>query len=1028
MNNKRILYWFNDLRPIYKGIIMILFLLAVGTLYYSFSNNHIGGIFLTTSVAICLFLTKNFWTPKEYRKPLLTYFSVGGFWLAAVSLVTSLEKIEPIIKPIVIAVNPMVINLSKKYSYFSAVEVNVDLIIALLLIILIIIVFIVNYVFRKNTIVIPHPNPLQDDLKDLDMKGKMKAISQSLSTELLKIDKETNWSDYYFTPIDAEVEIISNNRKEKRITDLMNALKKNKRARAFLILGDPGSGKSVALRKLAKEMLDETADTGRVALYINLKEWEPDIPWTEKNRPTENDVYHFVLKNIKGKLDLFGNNFMDSYFEKMHSQGRFFYIIDSFDEMPSVLDISESSWLISDLSHAIYKFITAGVEGRGIVASRIFRRPNKYFSASVTLELRPLSDYKIKENLEKSDAFSESVMHRLFHTRADLLPLASNPFMSALLINFVKSNNGNLPSIRAELFRNYIDNRLDAANEKIGQLKLSKSSVIEFAIEIAHYIFHRHKSGLEISMKDLMKKFDRIPYNIEHIVQVLEYAKIAKLGKGNGAMFSFVHRRFNEYFVVQKMLLSDTQINLESIPSDSRYRDALVLYCEVAPMENAIAIADFCWNFIRKMETKHLKLNNENNVKVIFCLRFLKEAFMMRLECIEHFRKELSAFILFQMSSKNLLLRKIIVENSSITETSVLQKTILIAFNTSNPLIQEAGFKAGRYLERTDEVLNRSIIKYILRSDFIDFFVRRKELSFALKLTPTFEKVYYQYKWLLFERKLLLAGIILSFFSYLTFFALLVCFTYYKILKFINYYIVNTIYIWDDDNLVENEIVVEDADNKRLIGFRNINAELLLRCSFVIALIALPIVGSIKYHGREIPPDVWYNGFNSFKTYFLYTICLLVCPKMELILLLKSYRIPFRRLKTLVTITIFGALFLIATYVALSKLDKMILETIAKTIFLLPAAVVLWRFCSRYRKDIRLLKTTRYFETMDRRSIAENLSKLFYRDNRMKYIVLVSQNAKKVTGNWPGDIIPNYHDDASSSLLTLEEKWLNLEG
>jgi hypothetical protein len=81
-----------------------------------------------------------------------------------------------------------------------------------------------------------------------------------------------------------------------------------------------------------------------------------------------------------------------------------------------------------------------------------------------------------------------------------------------------------------------------------------------------------------------------------------------------------------------------------------------------------------------------------------------------------------------------------------------------------------------------------------------------------------------------------------------------------------------------------------------------------------------------------------------------------------------------------------------------------------------------------YRKDKVILRSIKYYEGMDRKSIADVFESIFYSGNRMEYVLLVGQTVKKVSGNWPDDIIPNYHDDASSALLLLEEKWLNLEG
>ena len=57
--------------------------------------------------------------------------------------------------------------------------------------------------------------------------------------------------------------------------------------------------------------------------------------------------------------------------------------------------------------------------------------------------------------------------------------------------------------------------------------------------------------------------------NIEKIINVLVFAKIGHLSVQN-KKFSFVHRRFNEYFVVLYLIANPEVIDMESIPNDSQ--------------------------------------------------------------------------------------------------------------------------------------------------------------------------------------------------------------------------------------------------------------------------------------------------------------------------------------------------------------------------------------------------------------------------------------------------------------------------
>ena len=146
------------------------------------------------------------------------------------------------------------------------------------------------------------------------------------------MNHSANWSDSFYVPVAAEVEM-TRKRTKKRYPDLLKCLKKNRKAksrflqkffrklsrtklfgyikfikrinkslsagRVFLVLGEPGSGKSVSLRKLCSELISEAKITHRVPVYVNLKEWSDDgKPWSMDNLPNEKDILSFIKKTL----------------------------------------------------------------------------------------------------------------------------------------------------------------------------------------------------------------------------------------------------------------------------------------------------------------------------------------------------------------------------------------------------------------------------------------------------------------------------------------------------------------------------------------------------------------------------------------------------------------------------------------------------------------------------------------------------------------------------------------------------------
>jgi hypothetical protein len=85
---------------------------------------------------------------------------------------------------------------------------------------------------------------------------KFKLAVEGLIDELKYIDAEFQFQNNWFTPLYAEVDIHSGpNFQDHKIADLLTSIETDKSSRIFLVLGDPGAGKSVAMRELARHGL-----------------------------------------------------------------------------------------------------------------------------------------------------------------------------------------------------------------------------------------------------------------------------------------------------------------------------------------------------------------------------------------------------------------------------------------------------------------------------------------------------------------------------------------------------------------------------------------------------------------------------------------------------------------------------------------------------------------------------------------------------------------------------------------------------
>jgi hypothetical protein len=292
-----------------------------------------------------------------------------------------------------------------------------------------------------------------NDDADRQYKKDLLAFAELWLHRLNVIDRETNWSNQDFVSLDAEVEIHSLDRNQRRVGDLIRALRIDDTDNPILILGEPGSGKSVALRRLCRELLKEINATDRLPLYINLKNWTSSTVWNEATPPTTAELKDYIHAYIHREADdMFADRFLTKNFDTMLKRGTIFFILDSFDEIPAVMDNPEISWINEALSDVIGKFLRGAHASRGIVASRYFKRPTDRLAAGSVYRIKPFDDTRIRKVLQLVGMRTDDQVREAFRSRPDLVSAATNPLIANLLATFVREHGGEWPGNKLALF------------------------------------------------------------------------------------------------------------------------------------------------------------------------------------------------------------------------------------------------------------------------------------------------------------------------------------------------------------------------------------------------------------------------------------------------------------------------------------------------------------------------------------------------------------------------------------------------
>ena len=711
-----------------KALILVLFIVTISVTIAWFTSGWPLTTLIATFQLIVVWIARHIWTTDK-----------SNFLLRATVLT--------IISGVVLLGNsiwqPFIFGLIKQFSPNSSLpDYSVQPITLLFLLGLAWIVF----HFTRNSVAIEKPEKKMSDLiTEPTIKEKWGNICESLSASIRDIDRSTNWDNNYYTPLDAEVEMRTSNRTNKVVKDLLAAIKESD-DRLFLLVGDPGAGKSVALRKLCSDMLKDSVKTEYIPIYVNLKEWTDTKDWT-KTTPTSEDLRVFIKQSLLQK-DTFLADFFEKYYDILDHNGNLFFILDSFDEMPQVLGTTADAQLIEDLTIVCREFLQGSKQKRskGILASREYRMPREaYLEANTKLTVRPFTFEKIEQTLTQSGQISKATVEQLLRERPELVPSLRNPFITSLLNAYLTNNKNQFPTNQADLFEDYIRRAiLKSQGHKI-LTDIPFADILNVAIQIAKIIFS--ESGLQAPLSILRRQ---IPHaRFDDIVTILRHTRIAR--GDNSAEFSFAHRRFYEYFVVQDLLnAGKSNLSLTHIPTDSRWRDTLVLYCEVAPFEDAQRIANYCWfdvilpnNDIRNRASKH-------------CLRFLTEAFRGRQECLVDFELELAKhFVQISVNSirYTTIDRVIVAECIGILQPHLLDFLAIELFKYKNSWINATALRSCRHLKTISENLENILVKNIIPLETSDIIFRiprfgnsiismsEKELLTSLSLSEAFANV-----------------------------------------------------------------------------------------------------------------------------------------------------------------------------------------------------------------------------------------------------------------------------------------------
>ena len=713
-------------RYVLLPIVLFVSLVAISFAYY-FGGGYFAVSVILPLITFILTISKSVWSADTAQT------KVAKISIAAILLLVLGTSLSPTVTGALL--EPLYEVIPGLKGQISTVPVSLPV-----MIITSVVIVLINLFMRDTSAMNKHSTPLGNEFPEPEYKERLKRFCAVFKDDLDRIEREGNWSSEFFVQLEAEVEIRQATKVSKKKKDLLYALKNEKNAKTFLVIGQPGSGKSVALRKLCRDLLEEVDRTGKVPIYVNLKEWS-SVAWSKENPPNRDDFHKFILQNLKNQGDRFTDEFLGIYFDRMVETGRVFFIFDSFDEIPALLENEDSDWILDEISLIIHKYLNGAHESRGVVATRPYKRPSNKLSTDSTIQILPFSEKRVAEAIEKYPSVSKEAVKELLTTRRDLLPIAKNPFYCALIVNYLKDNN-QLPQNRSDLFKSYIEKRLDQCATKIDEKGLTQEEVIEICQQIADLMFNSDTYGFEYPITELQDQiFSFEEYGVKKVVEILVYSKIGRHSNNEKTLFTFAHKRFAEYFAVLSLLNDENKETLKDIHNDGKWRDVLVLLAELEDDEKSYSIALYTWQKLVEANNEIVKTGKTYSLTAIHGLRFLRDAYLSRKHVVGRLQ-HLPRYIWYQITKADTILeKKIALECVGLLDQRTISLAVTEAFRQNNSWLSETALKSCFYLNNIEPPLKKSLLIYIDSVSIFSFLRRFNEFLFILKLSSVFSEL-----------------------------------------------------------------------------------------------------------------------------------------------------------------------------------------------------------------------------------------------------------------------------------------------
>jgi len=459
---------------------------------------------------------------------------------------------------------------------------------------------------------------------------RRKQFCKVIRSDLDTLNKAENWNDQLFTDLEAEVEaqgwyyasrlnalIKHKSFGLRRVRSLIQAIESSTE-QALLLTGEPGSGKSVALRHLAHQLADRgTKSTdlkAKIPLYINLKE----LPPPPKTGPTADWIRSFVIDNVR-RGDADTADYIREHWETHLHEGTWLFLFDSFDEIPEVMHAPAGSRALKNYAEAIRQFLATMSDCRGILASREFKGPEAL--PWQKFRILPLSEERQNELINNSflPPLQKNIVRS--HLATNSSALQKNPLYLALLCRYVKQENRS-PINDHDLLARHID-RLAERDREYTKKKynLTPNQLLEGAMTLAVLFAVDKNISLAPTHDQIANAISTkspIHKRLDQLLAALVDVKIGRSdvpeARSGDRRFTFAHRRYQEVLFVRHLAINPDFLPPRVLLTNKDWREYAVAFLQTESTESIKPILADAAQLILHLAESHAPTQAINNL------------------------------------------------------------------------------------------------------------------------------------------------------------------------------------------------------------------------------------------------------------------------------------------------------------------------------------------------------------------------------------------------------------------------------